>query len=270
MSVWRLETSSDLYCKTIKKHFSSSLPVIVNYICPFKLYLNTGRLLKLVSQEMPSTSIQSRDRIRNVSYRENDGSPEVTLGSISSYSDLESSSGGNIDFLVGEVDLYNVAKYDDFDTIDWTRDRQQDRIRFRKMKKMKKGTAFERLLEAHDAWSGWLCVLLVGLSCGLFAGVIDIGADWMSDLKEGICEDQFWFDKESCCWADNTSYTGDSCSQWKTWAQIFKLTNGSGSYVSNYFMYVLFALLFASVCVTLVRIFAPYACGSGIPEVSCY
>ena len=36
---------------------------------------------------------------------------------------------------------------------------------------------------AWDAGAGWICVLLVGLAAGATAGVIDIGARWMSDLK---------------------------------------------------------------------------------------
>lgn len=34
-----------------------------------------------------------------------------------------------------------------------------------------------------DAGSGWVCVLMVGLAAGTIAGIIDIGARWMSDLK---------------------------------------------------------------------------------------
>ena len=68
--------------------------------------------------------------------------------------------------------------YDDFDTIDWTRYQQRDRVRVRRMKILKLGTLLERLKEAHDAWSGWLVLLLVGISTGLFAGFVDIGADW--------------------------------------------------------------------------------------------
>jgi len=40
-----------------------------------------------------------------------------------------------------------------------------------------------------------------------------------------------------------------------------------GSYIICYFMYVTWALLFSTLAVMLVRVFAPYACGSGIPEV---
>lgn len=43
---------------------------------------------------------------------------------------------------------------------------------------------------------------------------------------------------------------------------------GAGAYVLNYFLYILWALLFSFLAVSLVRVFAPYACGSGIPEVS--
>lgn len=42
---------------------------------------------------------------------------------------------------------------------------------------------------------------------------------------------------------------------------------GAFSYIINYLMYIVWALLFAFLAVTLVRAFAPYACGSGIPEV---
>ncbi|KAL0180582.1 hypothetical protein M9458_022988, partial [Cirrhinus mrigala] len=42
---------------------------------------------------------------------------------------------------------------------------------------------------------------------------------------------------------------------------------GAGVYVLNYFLYVLWALFFSFLAVSLVRVFAPYACGSGIPEV---
>lgn len=42
---------------------------------------------------------------------------------------------------------------------------------------------------------------------------------------------------------------------------------GAFAYILNYLIYILWALLFSFLAVTLVRAFAPYACGSGIPEV---
>lgn len=67
---------------------------------------------------------------------------------------------------------------------------------------------------AHDALSGWLCVLLVGLVAGCVAGVIDIGASWMTDLKFGICPQAFWLNREQCCWSSNeTTFDSGNCSQ---------------------------------------------------------
>lgn len=43
---------------------------------------------------------------------------------------------------------------------------------------------------------------------------------------------------------------------------------GAFAYILNYFMYVVWALMFSLLAVLLVKGFAPYACGSGIPEVS--
>jgi len=40
------------------------------------------------------------------------------------------------------------------------------------------------------------------------------------------------------------------------------------SYVISYLMYVVWALMFALFAAVLVKLFAPYACGSGISEVS--
>ena len=41
-----------------------------------------------------------------------------------------------------------------------------------------------------------------------------------------------------------------------------------GPYIVSYLFYIVWALLFAALAAALVRMFAPYACGSGIPEVS--
>jgi len=162
----------------------------------------------------------------------------------------------------------DLAQYDDFHTIDWVRDRQRDRTRFRRMKRLKYGSVWDRIKQANDAWAGWLVVFLVGLAAGLSAGVIDIGASWMTDLKLGICPENFWFNKESCCWSDDNTFEEEGCQQWKTWGElIIGSSSGSGVYIMNYIIYVLTALGFACLAVVLVRWIAPYACGSGIPEV---
>lgn len=56
--------------------------------------------------------------------------------------------------------------------------------------------------------------------------------------------------------------------QWLNWSEVLgQSREGAGAYIIGYLMYVAWALLFASLAAALVRMFAPYACGSGIPEV---
>ena len=56
--------------------------------------------------------------------------------------------------------------------------------------------------------------------------------------------------------------------QWLTWPGVLGLSDDSpGGYIIAYLSYVLWALGFASLAAVLVRMFAPYASGGGIPEV---
>lgn len=48
---------------------------------------------------------------------------------------------------------------------------------------------------------------------------------------------------------------------------LFVFLQGPLAYIMSYLMYIFWALLFSFLAVALVRAFAPYACGSGIPEV---
>uniref|UniRef100_A0A8D2MV98 Chloride channel protein n=1 Tax=Zonotrichia albicollis TaxID=44394 RepID=A0A8D2MV98_ZONAL len=183
--------------------------------------------------------------------------------------------GGNINSSTHLLDLLDepipgVGTYDDFHTIDWVREKCKDRERHRRINSKKKESAWEMTKSLYDAWSGWLVVTLTGLASGALAGLIDIAADWMTDLKEGICLSALWFNHEQCCWGSNetTFEERDKCPQWKTWAElIIGQAEGPGSYIMNYIMYIFWALSFAFLAVSLVKVFAPYACGSGIPEV---
>ncbi|CAJ0958722.1 unnamed protein product, partial [Mesorhabditis belari] len=163
------------------------------------------------------------------------------------------------------------SKYGDFHTIDWQRDLARDRLRHKLITNKKRDWPLGLLGSAWDSGAGWLCVLMVGMAAGATAGVIDIGARWMSDLKNGICADRFWLDKEHCCWSDDkTLYKDDSCSAWTTWPEVFNIYEKSNLYYFlDFFFYVSWAMSMAGLAVVLVKVFAPYACGSGIPEIKC-
>ncbi|XP_045144206.1 H(+)/Cl(-) exchange transporter 5 [Echinops telfairi] len=173
-----------------------------------------------------------------------------------------------MDFL--EEPIPGVGTYDDFNTIDWVREKSRDRDRHREITNKSKESTWALIHSVSDAFSGWLLMLLIGLLSGSLAGVIDISAHWMTDLKEGICTGGFWFNHEHCCWnSDHVTFEDrDKCPEWNSWSQLIISTNeGAFAYIVNYFMYVLWALLFAFLAVSLVKVFAPYACGSGIPEI---
>nr|XP_034958440.1 H(+)/Cl(-) exchange transporter 5-like [Zootoca vivipara] len=169
------------------------------------------------------------------------------------------------DFL--EEPLPGVGTYEDFNTIDWVREKSRDRDRHREITNRSKESTCALLHSISDAFSGWLLMLLIGLSAGALAGLIDISAHWLTDLKEGVCLNGFWYNHEHCCWNSRniTFQDRDKCPEWRTWAELLtsKEDGGALTYSLNYFIYTTFSLL----AVLLVRGFAPYACGSGIPEV---
>uniref|UniRef100_A0A8B9JG07 Chloride channel protein n=1 Tax=Astyanax mexicanus TaxID=7994 RepID=A0A8B9JG07_ASTMX len=181
----------------------------------------------------------------------------------------EMNGAGNLmDFL--DEPIPDVGTYEDFHTIDWLREKSRDTDRHRKITHRSKESIWEFVKSLLDAWSGWVVMLLIGLLSGTLAGVIDLAVDWMTDLKEGVCLSAFWYSHEQCCWTSNetTFADRDKCPQWQKWAELMTGYNeGAGAYLLNYFLYVMWALFFSFLAVSLVRVFAPYACGSGIPEI---
>lgn len=61
-----------------------------------------------------------------------------------------------------------IGQYDDFHTIDWLRDIARDRTRYRNMVQKTSEGFWQRMKKAHDAWSGWVCALLVGMGAGKY------------------------------------------------------------------------------------------------------
>lgn len=65
------------------------------------------------------------------------------------------------------------------------------------------------------------------LKSGSLAGLIDISAHWMTDLKEGICTEGLWFNHEHCCWNSKhvTFENKDKCPEWNSWSQLLISTD---------------------------------------------
>uniref|UniRef100_A0A8C2XHB7 Chloride channel protein n=1 Tax=Cyclopterus lumpus TaxID=8103 RepID=A0A8C2XHB7_CYCLU len=136
-----------------------------------------------------------------------------------------------------EDPLPGLGTYEDFNTIDWVREKSKDRDRHREITNKSKESTVALLHSVSDAFSGWLLMLLVGLMAG--------GGAYIHDMHEIRL---FFF------FPPNVTLLSFSL-------------QGAFAYIVNYLMYIVWALLFALLAVALVRAFAPYACGSGIPEI---
>ena len=134
---------------------------------------------------------------------------EITTDARRDVSDLVDRSQGSKNLMDTPLieDSSTRTHYDDFHTIDWLKDLARDRFRHRIIQKKRKENIWQQIVTLHDSWSGWLCVLLVGLSSGVVAAVVDIGSNWITHIKDGICVNAFWLNKPQCCWASkNVTY----------------------------------------------------------------
>ncbi|KAJ3030203.1 UNVERIFIED_CONTAM: hypothetical protein HDU68_009844 [Siphonaria sp. JEL0065] len=144
--------------------------------------------------------------------------------------------------------------YDDFTTIDWLHDEAKDRVRAQDLKRWKGWRG--QLIRAFDGIQAWIVVFLIGVFMGTCAGVIDIASIWLNDVKEGYCEAGFYLSKKFCCWhRPETDYT---CVEWIPWTK---------SSFLQCIIYTFYCVLFSVLAAILVKFYAPYAAGEGIPEI---
>jgi chloride channel 3/4/5 len=45
-----------------------------------------------------------------------------------------------------------------------------------------------------------------GVLTAVVAVVIDVGSDWLSDIKMGICPSAFWLNQNFCCFTERCVY----------------------------------------------------------------
>ncbi|KAJ7497777.1 Cl-channel protein [Mycena latifolia] len=169
-------------------------------------------------------------------------------------------------------ELDQIRRYEDFSTIDWIQDSILERNRrirdARTVYSAHRGPRGEitaawlwaQLRRAFDAGQTWFVVSLVGVCIGLNAALISIVTEWLSDIKMGYCYDGWWLNQQFCCWEIDDAEGSDGCDSWHPWSTVS---------VARWFIYVIFASMFAFVAAHLVRALAKYAAGSGISEIKC-
>lgn len=85
--------------------------------------------------------------------------------------------------------------------------------------------------------------------------------EWISDLKRGVCLPEFWLSHAMCCRGL------EPCPNWLSWSDFIPNASAAGAFIFNYFVFFLGSVTFATICAWLVKVYAPMAAGSGIPEV---
>eukprot|EP00698_Gefionella_okellyi_P021234 TRINITY_DN681_c0_g1_i3.p1 TRINITY_DN681_c0_g1~~TRINITY_DN681_c0_g1_i3.p1 ORF type:complete len:738 (+),score=141.68 TRINITY_DN681_c0_g1_i3:35-2248(+) len=148
-----------------------------------------------------------------------------------------------------------------FTTIDWIRDINRDRHRRIGQQTHKKQSLKGYCWYLFEASQAWILVLLIGVATGIAASLIDMGVEWMSDMKVGVCLPEIWLSNAMCCRGL------DPCDNWRDWSDFLTTFPLTARYALSWFIYVVVAVAFATACAWLVKVYAPMAAGSGIPEV---
>lgn len=106
----------------------------------------------------------------------------------------------------------------------------------------------------------------MGIGAGLIAAGLDLSVEWLSDLKFGICTEGWYLTREMCCRFGQE--TSEKCS-FQLWSDILSNVPWQplSAPVLSAFGYGSVALCFAVISAFLVKRFAPYAAGSGVPEI---
>ncbi|CAJ0651298.1 13721_t:CDS:10, partial [Entrophospora sp. SA101] len=170
--------------------------------------------------------------------------------------------GGNNHYYDNDT-LEEIKKYEDFTTIDWVQDAIHERSRLNSLRRTAAANGNRSpwsswLKLSYEAGQAWIVVSIVGALIGLNAALIDIITEWLADIKMGYCKNSWWLNQKFCCW--EIEKEDGSCEEWQNWSSYF---------IINWIFFIFFATLFAAACAHTIRIFAPYAAGSGISEIKC-
>lgn len=132
--------------------------------------------------------------------------------------------------------------YEDLTAIDWIFEYTKERTRLRVLRSNTKGL-FGKLQLSFDSAQEWIILVATGILVGTLAAIIDITTDWLADLKTGYCTNddggRFYLNKAFCC----LGYEDESqCSGWRPWATALNITSAAGSYIIEYFFFLLFSV----------------------------
>ncbi|KAJ3849426.1 Cl-channel protein [Lentinula lateritia] len=172
---------------------------------------------------------------------------------------FELSENGN---LQGNVPKKFATKYRDGSSIDWLHEEALERERDYVKKSQK---SIRSLLSIWaDSARVWLVVISTGIGIGVAGAWLDVLVKWLGDLREGRCQEGFFYNQVSCC---SGLDPGEFCTDWQTWSEYFNVRKIFAQSLLQSSIYVTLAVVFAGSAALLVDTYAPYAFHTGIPEI---
>ncbi|KAI0243698.1 hypothetical protein L0F63_002108 [Massospora cicadina] len=162
----------------------------------------------------------------------------------------------------GSDDNFDAGDGWEEDFEDWNYDFSAERIR--KSRLLSEKGLRGQLRQLYDASQTWFIILLLGIGSGLVAGCIDVVSEWLVDIRQGYCRTAYYNNQRFCCWAYEDF---KKCGDWVLWPQT--ITDAPRpAFLVGYLAFLSFGQMgFATVAALLVHKFAPYASGSGLPEI---
>ncbi|KAA8491191.1 H(+)/Cl(-) exchange transporter 3 [Porphyridium purpureum] len=140
----------------------------------------------------------------------------------------------------------------DFEVIDWTNERYFTRPRYVNWDRL-------RTMQLYTL------LTLIGVLTAMLAVGLDVIVEWLGSIRKGVCLDAPHLPREVCC---SSSRSFEECTNFMPWSAIALQWGATSSHaVIGYGMMLFFSVGMASSAAFLVLYLAPYAAGSGIPEV---
>ncbi|KAJ4473627.1 Cl-channel protein [Lentinula aciculospora] len=156
----------------------------------------------------------------------------------------------------------SAMKYRDGSSIDWLHEEALERERDYVKKSQK---SIRSLLSIWaDSVRVWLVVATTGFGIGVAGAWLDVLVKWLGDLREGRCQEGFFYNQVTCC---SGLDPGEFCTDWQTWSEYFNVRRIFAQSLLQSSIYVTLAVVFASSAALLVNTYAPYAFHTGIPEI---
>jgi len=120
--------------------------------------------------------------------------------------------------------------YSSFTSIDWLHDAIKDSARQSRLRRRKSKRG--RLFRHFDRSIGWIIVTIVGFLTAIVAFLIVRSEQWLFDIKEGYCLDDWMKARRFCCAVEDdavfaspvplfTLAVRNECPSWRTWTDVF-------------------------------------------------